>query len=126
MIAFKPALAAAAVLATLGLAGCQTTEERVYYTSAPAPVASTTTVYVQGQPRYRPQPIYVVQPRPVVVGVTPVRRWEHPRRGEEPGGWRTREGQHRITPLPRGEEPHRRTVRPRQEEPYARTQERNR
>lgn len=63
----KTALAASMILATLGLAGCQTTEERVYYPAA-APV-HTTTVIVDDGPRWRappPPPIWV-QPRPVVV-----------------------------------------------------------
>ncbi|WP_333826198.1 hypothetical protein [Pinisolibacter sp.] len=62
MIAAKTALSATVILATLGLAGCQTTEERVYYSSA-SPVVSSTYVYDEG--RYvhrRPPPVYVAPP----------------------------------------------------------------
>ena len=62
MSPLKTALAASVILATLGLAGCQTTEERVYY-SSPAPVARTTYVYDEGPVVYRrPAAVYVAPP----------------------------------------------------------------
>ena len=63
MIAAKTALSAAVILAALGLAGCQTTEERVYYSSA-SPVVSTTYVYDEGRYVYRRPPPIVVGPPP--------------------------------------------------------------
>lgn len=69
----KTALAASMILASLGLAGCQTTEERVYYTE-PAPVRTTTTYVYEDGPRWRPAPRIYVQPRPIYDDGP---RWRH-------------------------------------------------
>ncbi len=78
-------LAAAALLGTLGLAGCQTTEESVYYSSAPT--VRETIVYSDG-PRWRysrPPVVYVRPPPRYYGGPTPLPprhppRWTDPRR----------------------------------------------
>ena len=67
MFPFRSALTASVILATLGLAGCQTTEERVYYSAAPAPEATT---YVYDDVSYVPR-----RPPPVVVMPSPPRYW---------------------------------------------------
>ncbi len=67
MTPVKTALAASVILSSLGLAGCQTTEERVYY-SAPAAVR-TTYVYTESPYVYR---------RPAAVYVAPTPRYVRP------------------------------------------------
>lgn len=94
MITAKTALAASMILAMPGLAGCQTTEERVYYSSAPAPVA-TAWVYEDG-PRWREPPPRIWRDAPPAVwgGPEPIHRhhpprWEPPHRppiARDPGG----------------------------------------
>lgn len=98
MFRMKAVAAASVVLATVGLAGCQTTEERVYYTPAPT-MRSTVVVEEGGYYRpyrpYRPGPTVVVeQPPPRYYGPPPHhyrpppphRNWEPPphRRWEPP------------------------------------------
>lgn len=117
MTVAKTALAASVILATLGLAGCQTTEERVYYSEVPSPVVSTTVVYDEPTRVYRPPAVYVDRPYyvgrpgywdrpvhrrpPVYGGPTPDPRW-HPRRPPQgplpgdPGG---------LRPPPRWDDP---------------------
>ena len=68
MIPVKTALSVSVILASAGLAGCQTTEERVYYSSAPV-ATSATYVYEDGP--------YVRRP-PVVVGYEPPVRYVRP------------------------------------------------
>lgn len=94
MTLLKTTLVGAALLTTLGLAGCQTTEERVYYEGGPRPVVVDQTV-VYGSPSYRyrrpPPPIYVTPPPRYYGGPTrwePPRRWDGPSRPPryEPGG----------------------------------------
>lgn len=83
MSILKTTLAISAVLATVGLAGCQTTEERVYYSGAPV---YTDPVVVVQTPRYRPPPVYVVGPRPRHIVGRPIWRESAPRWSEPPGG----------------------------------------
>lgn len=86
MFPLKTALTATVILASAGLAGCQTTEERTtYYSSAPAPVSSTyvyddepvayrrsASVYIAPSVGYvRPSPVHYVRP-PVHYGRPPV------------------------------------------------------
>lgn len=99
MSPFKTALTATVILASAGLAGCQTTEERVYY-SSPAPTSTTyvyqdepvvyrrpPTVYVAPSVRYaRPAPVYYgrppihhVRPMPPPRVVAPPRHYGGPR-----------------------------------------------
>ena len=103
MTAVKTALSASVILATLGLAGCQTTEERVYYSAAP-PVERTTYVYDEGAyVRRRPPPVVVMpSPPPYWRPIDPpYRRWQpieppryHGGHGHERrGGWRP-DGRH--------------------------------
>lgn len=101
MSATKTVLAASAVLTTLGLAGCQTTEERVYYPGAPVydeTVVVAPRAYPPPPPRVvvvRPPPRYVVG-GPIVVeppaGPRPPRERYHPRppRREPPAGGQPR------------------------------------
>lgn len=66
MSVVKTALAASAILATLGLAGCQTTEERVYYSDVRQP-PRTTVIYDDGPRWVAPPPRVYVQPRPIII-----------------------------------------------------------
>jgi hypothetical protein len=59
MSVLKSALVVSVLLTTAGLAGCQTTEEQVYYAGTPR--VSTTVIYDDG-PRWRPPPVVYVEP----------------------------------------------------------------
>lgn len=83
MTVAKTALAASVILATLGLAGCQTTEERVYYSEVPSPAVSTTVVYDEPPRVYRPPAVYVDTP-PYYVG-RPGYYDDRPSRWDRPG-----------------------------------------
>ncbi len=72
----KTALAASVILATLGLAGCQTTEEGPYYSSR-STVSSR--VYYDDTPRWQPPPRVVVAP-PTRVYYDDTPRWQPPPR----------------------------------------------
>lgn len=127
MTVAKTALAASVILATLGLAGCQTTEERVYYSDVPSSTVSTTVVYDDGPRVYRPPTVYVDQPPyyvgrpvywdrpvhrrpPVYGGPTPDPRWQ-PRRPPQgplpgdPGGLRPAPRGRDVPTAPRWQEP---------------------
>lgn len=69
MFAVKSVLAASVILGTLGLAGCQTTEESTYYSSGVS--YRPRTVYYDETPRWRPAPpprVIVAPPPPVYYG----------------------------------------------------------
>ena len=111
MFRMKAVAAASVVLATVGLAGCQTTEERVYYT--PAPTMHSTVVVEEGgyyrpyRP-YRPAPPIVVERPPPRGYYAPPPHHYRPPPPAPPPRWRPPSNQPWEPPLPRV--PHGQTV----------------
>ena len=81
MSVVKTALVASAILATLGLAGCQTTEDRVYYGGVRQP-PRTTVIYDDGPRWVAPPPRVYVRSAPIIIDRPDYRQrhWPPPHR----------------------------------------------